>query len=1486
MNNTIMTSKNTFEGGLVMDFSPSNTQANTLTSALNATFITFNGNEMNLQNDMGNGRVETARLPEGYVPVGSCEFGDIIYIVSYNPILNKSQIGCFPSPERNISSDETSECSQSLQASDFQELDNQGQPTGKIKNNSVKRIVYMNTLHPGDKYVIYNEESSIDSEAFKYFSDYKSNGLDSIPRFLKAHVVAIEDGGKINILDSSVKWYGDEGEKYFLPKVQTRADSSNIDIDSYRDLVSSSYSIFSSKVSGKLALLVELEKINGFNSTYEVYKTPENDFKVFWNFNWTTDNEYINISNVEVRGNIVENTNLTNFTEMYSLSRAYKPEGPEELDIDNYNSFKNVEVSRFIPNGSTYPIHGYYQQVSEGVQDAILVNNKHYKTFPYDDILNNIHKRPIYKECNTEFTKNQVLNYQLVPAMPYGYLEEFAQSGTIDFSKVGSGEINLHTWKYYNTEDVSTITLGLDVYPETNKNVAEIILEFYDNQGIAAAYHINNKNSYSGTFTEYIPLNGVNAITKLNNSTVNAEGAIQNFYHRGVKINELQNDSIVYLNDCNYIVASENNTWYCVNDENNKYELQLENNVIKYRESGTETWINFNNDEGVYTNDAGTLYSNFLYGVKIIARYGYISSNNEILNTTNIVFERWFWSNHALNERYYDTKDFKDALLHLTLDVGANYSTTNSWNNNIVKLNAPVINSDSDTLYNNLSATVQQISGNNNIMSEISLGLQDNYNTFYLNAETLKENFTLNIIKGKQYIEDYNGEVVQTGEAQYNIFEGIYPVNDTEPTLITYPILIDAYDNKRQYNGYYKGLICESTNVELQILDQYKNIIDFESELIIYTDLPKDTKISIKGVSEAVTYIGKQGLCKFTKITNGSFQIQSLGILNNDTNYNLRLEFKNVKCKTTTFSKITNNYIIFDKVDSNQVEVPMSYKTLIINYSDNLWSDKWRDYKNSYYLQLQNNGKSETELNYINYNQEEINLSNYNYYNCDLSTLLEQNDFKIKIPLTFNSIHFSKYYKEIISVESTIPTLTNLINTTKDLSKYNLKIIDGHLYFKNVFTVAGNWLHDRSFGLLGLWSFNNDKTFSKIDAINWHNGKGNCIGMTKYAHCYKEGATSYWCIWNQCHPWPILGANYLKDLMPGAIVPILLTYEGEVRQPVTRDGLSRYGIDIEIPNQKYINTFQQNSNKENIGNFWGYNNVCNFTDLIGGPSIACFLMKDVDGEIHAINNLIPLKYNNNSLTQEIYYNNNIEGLPLTIGDLAASILSNIYVVDNQETSNNALKISNIITLDNQQSQYSNDIIYEFKINKITNNQHHSLLLIHNVSLQEYLATLQNFGFVNPPQIFIEDIIKNAPIQFNFNYISPDKINEQIQGNSVAIKRAEKEDIEVMEMKYNPSTETMFYINSFNTIKQVGGKLEYKHIQKVKCSDEGFVTYSYSDEYINHSAFEYFTFKNQLLTLINTSYSANQLYGLGVYDLTERMNGIVKEEYLTELGKYV
>jgi hypothetical protein len=48
MTNTRMSAKNGFQEGLVLDLSPTNSSANSLSSALNATLITYNGNEMSL----------------------------------------------------------------------------------------------------------------------------------------------------------------------------------------------------------------------------------------------------------------------------------------------------------------------------------------------------------------------------------------------------------------------------------------------------------------------------------------------------------------------------------------------------------------------------------------------------------------------------------------------------------------------------------------------------------------------------------------------------------------------------------------------------------------------------------------------------------------------------------------------------------------------------------------------------------------------------------------------------------------------------------------------------------------------------------------------------------------------------------------------------------------------------------------------------------------------------------------------------------------------------------------------------------------------------------------------------------------------------------------------------------------------------------------------------------------------------------------------
>ena len=77
---------NTFDKGLNKDLSSLVTPNNVLTDCLNGTFLTFNGDELVLQNDSGNTTVpdgnDVVRLSEGFYPLGVKEYGGVLYIVS------------------------------------------------------------------------------------------------------------------------------------------------------------------------------------------------------------------------------------------------------------------------------------------------------------------------------------------------------------------------------------------------------------------------------------------------------------------------------------------------------------------------------------------------------------------------------------------------------------------------------------------------------------------------------------------------------------------------------------------------------------------------------------------------------------------------------------------------------------------------------------------------------------------------------------------------------------------------------------------------------------------------------------------------------------------------------------------------------------------------------------------------------------------------------------------------------------------------------------------------------------------------------------------------------------------------------------------------------------------------------------------------------------------------------------------------------------
>lgn len=893
--NTIMTAKNTFGDGLVMDFAPDNTQATCLTHALNATLLTMNGNELSLQNDMGNGRVETAYLPEGYIPVGTCEFGDIIYIVSYNPITNKSQIGCFPSPERNISSKELSGIKTTFKLEEeFLKQNKFG--FKETISNSVKKVIYDNKLNPGDKFIVHSGDIH---DNMPRISDYgnKSHIVGAFPKQFKINVVAIEDSGKINYLNNDLKWYND-----FYINQESTNNSNKPDIDSYRNLLSSGYSVFQSKVSGKLAILIELERIQAFNSTYEVLKNKDvtktiesttvnyQQYDVYINFNWKTNNLDVNPKSIVIYDfKWASNSGNDNKAGQYYVTGdevvkvAPLPEIPKtdetkkyieleikgQADTNDYDKFLNsnyqtqsdqykghTKITQQIKNG--IPEEGKYYLDLHHIVEGKYYNNKGESVDPVevqDCIVNNYFKSSITKKGftinipDTDSKGNKIdkrdliLSFKVAPMMEYGVLSDLVQTHYIDFSKIGSGEINLEGYKYYIGENLCTLQIDSSIYPEDNKGVAEIEVQFYDNQGLCAKYFINNLVSYSGIITEYIPLNGNSSNYKLskqhNKKLIPHAG--QMFTNGEIPKNVDTTLSYVYLNT----KIEENARLKPIEVTYNKKDKKF------YRDNKEEVVIS--STSPIFYNDAGTLYSNMLYAVKIIYKY---TSKNVLgeYNTEEIEqfkFEwRWLWTNTMFNQYYYNVRDFKDNQFELTLDIGAQYYA-NFKTKNFIGYEGP--QNDTTDVFKGLGLNLNYIN-NGEIQYTADLGLQNTYNSFSLKKGSSTDNIPINIYSGNSYIQIQNN--IQNNEylrqsndniAPNNIskkYEYIIKRQGTDMSGIANP-----WDSKDAYKNY-KPLFTSTLDSEeaLDTIEYIGNDLkSYNSSLGIESNLGKlRTKQSLK----------------------------------------------------------------------------------------------------------------------------------------------------------------------------------------------------------------------------------------------------------------------------------------------------------------------------------------------------------------------------------------------------------------------------------------------------------------------------------------------------------------------------------------------------------------------------------------------------------------------------------------------------------------
>lgn len=483
---------NTFQEGMVMDFNPLTTPDNVVTNCLNGTLITFNGNEYVLQNDMGNGRVETAYLPEGYVPLGTAELGGIVYIVSYNPFNNKCQIGSFPSPERNITSDELFEDKNNpvtISDEDFIEKceNEECNDTDRcISAPIIKKQLGDWVLHPGDKFLVCGNSIKKNITCISHYKDG-----EEIKGYITFRFATIDNSGRIIYLDDLKKYQIQNDKDIFDSNIKEGTASSSVssDVDDYRRIVGSDYNIFSSKIAGNLYIIGQLEVVDYIES-------------VTWNVLNIEDYIPETKPNTDVSEEGANtNTSDTNTSDTINS----EDENPETKPDPNESDTNTVIVSNE-GDRKRYSIQFNVQSVSE--RGNKLSGIKQYHSSETEPITITNEGNLITYTINYIAKETDSVVAEIIPQMPFGSLCYLKQNITLNFSDLGSNQVKNNIWQYLKLSE--SINLKFDINNGyVNKNITDVVLKFtklpIEENSKSYNYNLPSRKSYSGLYTVSIP---------------------------------------------------------------------------------------------------------------------------------------------------------------------------------------------------------------------------------------------------------------------------------------------------------------------------------------------------------------------------------------------------------------------------------------------------------------------------------------------------------------------------------------------------------------------------------------------------------------------------------------------------------------------------------------------------------------------------------------------------------------------------------------------------------------------------------------------------------------------------------------------------------------------------------------------------------------------------------------------------------------------
>lgn len=547
----------TFQKGLERDYNPLISEQNSLYDCLNGTFVTNDGDELILQNDMGNARVQKIKLDNGYVPVGMCDYGGVTYIASYNPITNKSQVGSFPSPQETFFSrtwgDEGRQnelcCTlgqESVTSTAVLEFVQQIFSTDEIIRPGDKFDIYVSDQNYYNKQLISNTDNIVRFDRNNNIIADNDTTTEVFKRKIKSpknkditiSVCVADSSGNLHDITPTLKRYSITNQKVYDNKVIAPGDlipfsedsieksntgtifkpyptSNNQSIVDNYDIEPGN--IYNYKISGNLFLVYKINSLSSIEITAEFFKGPIKDLS-----------KYISLSNdpidKEEAGEVKDFELVVIFDVIYRYNCPdgyYDTEG-DEHSTDTYHSLyglaKDYSPDQMIIGIDTDILSSTDSGNWSGKTHANMqfyinsIDPVSIPTYNPDTNLYTSRQRYLLRKLNTRGF--QRIQFDLLPAIKYGFLRSLKKTISVDTDKLNSGEVSISQWRYFVDDGGINISLGLETYPRLGTRLSNVSVSFYKLTGpkwsddalenLVITKKLGEKTSYHGNTDIYL----------------------------------------------------------------------------------------------------------------------------------------------------------------------------------------------------------------------------------------------------------------------------------------------------------------------------------------------------------------------------------------------------------------------------------------------------------------------------------------------------------------------------------------------------------------------------------------------------------------------------------------------------------------------------------------------------------------------------------------------------------------------------------------------------------------------------------------------------------------------------------------------------------------------------------------------------------------------------------------------------------------------